>query len=293
MSFSLKTAEVLDLTPQLAMQFREMEPSPTERPLNKARVKHLKEKFENGKLVTCHWSRAKFDGRLIRMNGQHSSTALCELNGSFPAGGKAHMDTYEAPTKEDLADLFQQFDDRKSSRTPGDVAQAYQMLYEEVRGVKPEAAKLAIDGYAWQRRIVEGVGTSEYVGDGVYALFRQADLHPFVRWVGDIFSVKTKELRRIQVVAAMHDTFVRNEEAARSFWGDVSRGGIQYEETAPATVLDRWLVRAVEKEEKARLKLKPADFYQGCIYAWNAFREEKPLKDIKSDHKKGFLTVIS
>jgi hypothetical protein len=90
----------------------------------------------------------------------------------------------------------------------------------------------------------------------------------------------------------MHATFIANEEAARQFWDKVARGGVEYDEAAPATVLDKWLVAAKAKESKDKLKLGPGNFYQGCVFAWNAFREEKPLKDIKCDTKKGFIAVI-
>ena len=65
----------------------------------------------------------------LRMNGQHSSNMLCGLNGHFPKGLKVHIDEYEVPNKPSLALLFRQFDDRKSNRSPSDVASAYQGLY--------------------------------------------------------------------------------------------------------------------------------------------------------------------
>jgi hypothetical protein len=35
--------------------------------------------------------------------------------------------------------------------------------------------------------------------------------------------------------------------------------------------------------------LTPATYYQGCIHAWNAFRDERTLSRIVADPKKGFL----
>ena len=58
-SYRLVKSEVCDLTPELAQQFRDLDPSPTERELNPARIKHLKTKAEAGQLVTFHWSVAK------------------------------------------------------------------------------------------------------------------------------------------------------------------------------------------------------------------------------------------
>ena len=93
--FRLVRAEVKDLTPELAEQFRDLEASPTERSLDPSRVRHLREKAQAGQLVTFNWSTAQLSGRTLRMNGQHSSKMLCDLNGNFPEGVEVHLDTYE------------------------------------------------------------------------------------------------------------------------------------------------------------------------------------------------------
>jgi hypothetical protein len=41
-----------------------------------------------------------------------------------------------------------------------------------------------------------------------------------------------------------------------------------------------------------RLKLHPANYYQGCIYAWNGYREGKALKDIRFKVDKGLLELV-
>jgi hypothetical protein len=289
--FHLIKSEVKDITPALAREFRDLEPSPTERELNPGRIKHLREKAEAGQLVTFHWSAATHGKRRMRMNGQHSSTMLCELNGTFPSGLKVHLDEYEVQSNDDLALLFRQFDDRKSGRSVGDVAGAYQGLWETLREVPKGSAKLAIDGVAWHRRNV--VGMPMPAGDEVYSLFNETGLHSFVRWVGEVFSIKTPEMKRAQVVSAMYATFTVNEGDSKTFWGRVAAGGVEYEDNAPATVLDAWLKSLADKQSKngKGKEVKPAHYYQGCIYAWNAFREDKTLKDIKYEHK-STLSVV-
>src|SRR5215472_13998382 len=143
-SFKLVKSDVRELTPELAEEFRTLEASPTERELNPGRLKHLKMKAEAGQLVTFHWSVARLGEKRLRMNGQHSSNMLCGLNGQFPKDLKVHIDEYEVPNKASLALLFRQFDDRKSNRSPSDVAGAYQGLYEELRDVPRGPAKMAV-----------------------------------------------------------------------------------------------------------------------------------------------------
>src|SRR5215510_13866076 len=168
-SYRLVKSEVRDLTPELAEEFRNLDPSPTERELNPARIRHLKTKAEAGQLVTFHWSVARLGDKRLRMNGQHSSNMLCALNGHFPKGLKVHLDEYEVPNKASLALLFRQFDDRKSNRSPSDVASAYQGLYEELHEVPKGPAKMAVEGASWYDRNVEGLPAP--TGDDQYVRF--------------------------------------------------------------------------------------------------------------------------
>ena len=68
--FHLSKSEVLPLTPELARQFKEMEPSPTERDLNPARLKMLRDKADKGLLIPFNWSTAVLGERRLRINGQ-------------------------------------------------------------------------------------------------------------------------------------------------------------------------------------------------------------------------------
>jgi len=284
--FELVKSEVKDLTPELAKEFHELEPSPTERELNPARIKHLREKADTGRLITFQWSAVEFKGKRLRMNGQHSSAMLCGLDGAFPKNLKVHLDEYKVQDQEDLAILFRQFDDRRSSRSAGDVAGAYQGLEPALHDVPRSSAKLAIDGIAWVSRTVRKEPTNK--GDGIYEMFHDVMYHPFVKWIGDIFSIKTPEMKQAPVVGAMYDTFEANEAEAKKFWHQVAAGGVEFEDNAPSTVLDSWLKAIKEGKDE---DIKAAHVYQGCVYAWNAYREGKTIKDVKHDTRKNWYTV--
>jgi len=284
--FRLESANSMPLTKQIAEDHFRLEPSPTERSLDPSRLKYLHEKAQAKQLVSFQWARAKCGTRVMRMNGQHSSTMLTELNGEFPEGLFVHLDTYTVDTEADLALLFRQFDARKSSRNAKDVAGAYQGLHAALRDVPRPFAKLAVEGIAFFLRHV--VGSRSLAGDDQYTLFDEDKYHEFIRWLGcDIHSVKTPEMMRPPVAAAMYATFEINETAAREFWKQVARGGDEFDENAPTTILDNWLKRMSERDSAARIK--PAHYYQGAIFAWNAHREDKHIKDIRSNVDKGFL----
>jgi len=289
LGFRLLRSEVKERTRELAEEFRNLEPSPTERELNPSRLRHLRQKAEDGRLISFHWASAVMNGKRLRMNGQHSSTMLCELNGDFPKGLRAHIDEYEASDPNGLAMLFRQFDDRKSGRSSSDVAGAYQMLNPELQGVPRPVAKLGIEGVVFWRRHIMGAPVRS--GDDQYSLFDETGLHDYLIWLGDIFSIKTPELRRPPITAAMYATFTTTESAARQFWATVAAGGDGFEDNAPATVLDAWLKAA--KEGEMKVEPKPAEFYQGCIYAWNAYREAKTIAQVKSDTRKGWYKLTA
>jgi hypothetical protein len=266
-----------------------MTPSPTERQFDPARAKLLREKVEAGQAITFNWAIAKVDDKEYRVNGNHSSTTLSDFEGQFPEGLKVHIDTYKVDSFAGLALLFRQIDWRRGARNRTDVSGAYQGLYTDLAEVPRGVAKLAVEGVAWYDKNVEGLPAPK--GDDIYTLFGKTGLHGFIRWVGEVFSIKTPELRRNTIVAAMHGTFDKNEEAARTFWRQVSRGGVEFEESDPTTVLDTFLKSIVE--DKRKLELKPANFYQACIYAWNAFREGKTISSVKYDTKKGLYQVAA
>jgi hypothetical protein len=287
--FRLVNSETIPLTLELAERFQAMPASPTERGFDEARARMLRDRAADNQLIAFSWAKAVLKGKEIRMNGQHSSKVLCELNGNFPENLKVHIDTYHVDSEEDLASLFRQFDARKSGRTPTDVAGAYQGLHAELNDVPRPFAKVAVEGVAWYDKHVEGLPAPK--GDDVYQLFAKEALYSYIHWIGDVFSIKTPELKRTTVVAAMYGTFEKNEDAGRRFWKEVSRGGVEFEDNHPTTVLDAFLKSVIE--DKRKLDLKPANFYQACIYCWNAYRDGKTITNVKFDTKKGLYSVAA
>jgi hypothetical protein len=285
MSFTLVESKCVDMTPKLAEEFRDLEPSPTERELDAKRIKHLEAKARDGLLVTFHWAKAHLKGRELRMNGQHSSNMLCGLNGNFPKGLKCHLDSYKVDDERDLALLFRQFDDRKSSRSSGDVAGAYQCLYKELASVPKKSAKLAIDGIAWWTSIV--VGAPVPGGDERYTWFNREKDWPFIQWLGELLSMKTPELAKPPIVAAMYATWETNQDKCKEFWTQVARGGDEYDDNSASHVLDEWYRKAKSKD--LAKPITAGEYYQAGIFAWNAFVATKGISKINCDTKKGFF----
>jgi hypothetical protein len=251
----------------------------------------LREKAEAGRLVSFHWVTAEVankPGTILRVNGQHSSTMLAEMDGTMPQGLKVIREHYTCDDDDAVALLFQQWDDRKSSRSAADVAGVYQGLQEDLKEVQKPYGKLAIDGYVWFQRYVEKVPSP--IGDMAYSLFSDKTLHPFIKWFSTLHNSKTRELQNKAVTAAMFGTYQLDETASRVFWEEVSRGGDPDQEDLPTTALDLWL-RSIYEGTTDYSGFSAGNYYQGCIYCWNASRDNKRVNSVKYDVKKNFAPM--
>jgi hypothetical protein len=288
MTFSILKSEVVPLTIDFAVKHRDLPGSPTEREVNDGRIKYLTDQVKGGLAVPFNWATAQLGDKIYRVNGQHSSKALAEMDGSLPEGLVAHYTEYKVDDLVDLARLFCQFDSRKSSRTPVDISGAYQHIHPELVEIPRGIAKLSLEGYVWWAKHIEGVPVPS--GDEIYVMFGQANLQSYWHFMREIYSVKTPEMKKAPIAAALYATFNLSAADARSFWADVARGGTT-DDNDPATVLDAWL-KDIKEDADSVPNLKPGNLYQGCIYGWNAFRDHKTLSSIRYDARKGFLKAI-
>jgi hypothetical protein len=288
--FRLAKAEVRPLTREFTEEFRTMTPSPTERVNDPNRMKHLRGKAERGLLVPFNWSVAILKGTKYRMNGQHSGGMLMGLEDVlFPENGMVFYTEYEVDTPEDMALLFRQFDDRISSRSPADVSGAYQGLYPDLAEVNRDTAKTAAEGIAWYEKFLERLPVA--TGDDRYAIFKDAGARKFIIWLDTVLSSKTPELKKTPIVAAIYGTYQKNQSAAEGFWHEVARGGDDYNDRAPSTLLDTWL-KSIHEDKEDEYDVKGAEFYQGCAFAWNAFRQARQISAIKSDISKKLHELV-
>lgn len=288
--FVLVSSKTIDLTPDVVHEFRTLPPSPTDRARSEGRVKHLREKADNGLLTSFFWAIGILNGKRFRLNGQHSSEMLDGMitDGKFPAGLKVHFDEYDLDDLDAAARLFRQFDDRRSGRSPADVSGVYQTFHNQLAGVPLNIGKLGVEAISWFRQFIEGLPVSR--GDDRYTLFGDDEIHPFLTWIGEMFAVRKrhKEMVKMHVVAAMYGSFIANPEAAREFWTEVQRGGNETNETAPTTLLSAWLTAAHENRDR---DIKGGNIYQACVYAWNAFRENRAITTVRFDAKKSFYKI--
>jgi hypothetical protein len=302
MSFKLVKSETQALTKEYLDWFLGIEESPLERKIKPSRVEFLRSKAAAQQIVPFHWvtARPSWNGHsLIRMNGHHSSTMLSKLP-SLDPNWSVHYDEFEVDKPEDMVLLFRQIDPRESARSAIDVCGTYKGAATEhtpeLAKVPTEIVKLGIEGVYWWRNFISK-DRKNIKGDDRYALLvNDPESHRYVQWIGKIYSSEetpVPELKRISIAAALFATFEKHEESARSFWEAVAHGGT--EDDDPAAVLDTWLQGTLKKDQE--VKLKQGNFWNGCVYAWNAFRDGKTIMNIPSSARgygieKGFHEVL-
>jgi hypothetical protein len=281
-AFTLEKSECVPLTRELATQFAAMEASPTERPLNPARIKYLTERAYAGQLVTFHWAKALMGStapiREIRVNGQTSSNMLLKLDGAFPSDLYVHIDTYAVADMNGALLLFRQFDARESSRKPGEVAGVFQMA-NGLTDISKPLGKLGVEGYAWWNARIERLGNRK--GDDRYSFFSDTGLHPFLHWYAEVCgtAADATKLKKIPIIAAMYETYEVNEMEARIFWPQV--GGNGYDETSWAAKL----CDALEQCKELESALGPGNLWHGVISSWNNHRKGKEVGEVRFEVK--------
>jgi len=263
--------------------------SPTEREFTESRLENLLQVLMNEQAIAFNWATVKYDGRIYRMNGQHSSRAIMNFSGDLPAKLVFHIDRYDAPSRDAMADLFQQFDARWSQRTPADIAGAYQGLDDSLSHCDKNNSRLAIDGVSWYLKHVEGLKVPP--GAHVYSLFYDETYHPFIMWMSGFLSSKMPELKPKSVLAAIYATFAHASDVdhVKEFWRDVTFNRPS-NENDPIKVLGDVLLVSHEAKKKDD-KMDAPEAYVKCIRAWNAHRAGDTVKSLTYVHGKPFPDV--
>jgi len=258
--------ETLPLTQQLAQEFSSMAAMRGERELRADRLEFLRAKIKDGLFHSPRWAFANIDGRKVRVNGQHSSKLLADLNGAMPTGLNVVIDEFTCDTEEDLCELFAQFDPVESTRRAKDIVNAHARIHPDLDDMTTARCNLIISGIAmhmlrgveWKRKKVTGVDRARLIHNGI----------PFFKWIAPRLDLK--RLRKVPVIAAMFATWAKDCESADRFWDAVARE--DEHPTHPTRTLSTFLSEAAFGRLKGKGWTARA-VYSKCLIAWNAWRK--------------------
>lgn len=245
------------LTRELALEFSTMPCTKGERPIRKDRVEELRGHIECGSFHSPDWASGYLNGVRYRVNGQHSSLALIESNGSFPTGLKANIKDFVVDTEEDLGVLFTYFDNQNGARTSRDVLRALLAGSSEY----PDA-------------VTEKVGSAMHFAQCSFetkatAVLRNAMLrmHPtFIDFAYEF--VGHRQMGKVAVIAAMYKTWKKSPVGADEFWHLVRSEAHPSPNNATRVLLR--VLRDVPKSNTRHSRDK--EVYAKSINAWNNWR---------------------
>jgi hypothetical protein len=282
MAVVLKSANVLKPTDDLLVQFRSLDRTPMERPLNRARLDYLRGELSSGRLLNPpKWARVycRHNGRHYRLNGQHTSVVFAER----PEAERPQVvyEVYECDTPAEVAELFQGFDSRESTRTSGDVTRAVFAATPELAGYPVRLGQSLVGGLflaklvrrEWAEGVRQDVKTNS---KGVTALDKSkaaAEYPGFAAWVRDEFASNAAAAvcGRAPVVAAMLLTREIDQQEAERFWLAVREGSDPRPKSA-SRVLREYL-QEVRLTSGADRSVSQREILAKCLQAWRAHRE--------------------
>lgn len=265
--FELLSTKAVPLTRRFVAQFASL---PTflgdrsfETPQGRRRIAWLRRLLDEGKFFSPKWATATLGGMTYRVNGGHSSAMLLECdNGVFPAHLNAIVDEFKCETAEDLADLFDQFDPRKSIRTINDRITAHKSVHDELADIAPTPLAKGTAGIA---AFYSGFGESERLEED--ERIRLIHKHQeFLLW--SCRYLGRRALTAVGAVSAMFATWHRDPEDAELFWDAVR------DETEPAGSPSRKVASFLKDRflPHVQKKFDSRATYVKCIHGWNAYR---------------------
>lgn len=260
--------DVLPLTKVLAKEIAGLPHFEGDRPWDsgegRKRMQWLSRLLDEGKFYPPRWATVEFEGTMYRVNGGTSSHMLIGRNGSFPAGLHVLIDRFSCDTRGDIADLFDQFDHRRSIRTLIQRVRAHKPVESVLEDVSPTDVNVCLTGIAASLLNFAQAEEDQRVG-----LIH--DNAAFIHWAKPF--VRRRHLTSRGVVAAMYDTYHRDAVYAGGFWAFVGEESHPNPDH-PTRALAAFLKDMVRTQVGSR-KWTAQDVHTKCMHAWNAARKGK------------------
>ncbi len=249
------------LTQLLAHEFASLPGCVGERPLKMSRLRELELKLREGRFHTPRWATVQIDGRLLRLDGQHSSKMLAGIDDDFP---KMDVDIlrFSADSELEVAFKFADFDPRGSTRSSGEVINAHARIHENLSAVSNNSLLRLISGVAYAKGLVEGNLVREFDRP---RLLHDPDVQEFLLWGDSIAREAT--MKRAGIVAAMWVTWSKFGSSATPFWLHV-RDGDEERKCASRRLFEGLLGLAATGSRSH--DWDPRQTYAKAILAWNA-----------------------
>jgi hypothetical protein len=259
-------AKIVPITRRYAEQFSSLPTSRGDRnldtPKGRKHVAWLNTLIHEGKFHSPKWAVAILDGVTYRVNGGHSSMMLAELNGEFPVGLTATVDTFTCDTLRDLAELFSQFDSRQSIRTVTDKARAHAAISDRLSAIAPTYISRAVYGIAWS---LTGYADSRHVFSEDERISLMHDYEDFIVWVRQFIGFA--RMGGVSKIGAMFETHQSYPYAADVFWRQITTE-CHPDNNHPTRRIASYYKEILMISNRSKSSLRTT--YSKTVHAWNA-----------------------
>lgn len=264
---------------------------PFDRPITQRHVEYLGQAMRQG---TFLWEDLSIDlcscnGKVYRLNGQHTAWARIYWK-EAPHNLPVTVKRYFARTENDMRILYAN-KDRAKTRTKGNVVCAYLFGNGQFEGVTRHILERVAQGFSfWMFGIDKDAKRS---GDADAALMQREYLDLALRvceYYGMIQSEGGRHLQRAPVVGALFETFRKHHEESITFWNAVKHGSNLSLDDPRLKLRNHLMLHAVNAGRGGgsyKKNVSGEEMFSWCIQAWNAVRNNKPLRHF-TNAKPGF-----
>jgi len=269
--FKIKRACTETISDRLIERFAHMPPLDRERDLKSLRVDRLRERLLGGLILPFTWMSVWVDGVEYRLNGQHSSAVLLEMNGTRPRMLVAHVTEFEASDMEEAAEIWSQIDAVWNARSASDIyrmtgATTPQLCELSSKMLSICAAGITLDHFG---------NSSNSTAHDKAELLKAHSQFAVEYAMLTMDSVKSRHLRRSPVCAGMSRCYRKCAKDTLIFFSSV-RDEDDTNPGVPSRELSRKLrefsVNTGMGAGHGKRIASPMDMATWCIRAFNAFR---------------------
>lgn len=271
-----------------AYEFLELDVFPGERPVRERHVQYLFDEMNAGRFlwdnVIIATAKNHEDGKIYRINGQHTCWAVTNLDDSYK---EVRLCRYNVNTMADVKELYSVFD-RNAPRTKSHIGKVMMMDTPATRDIPPSMISCILAGFRLhligdelknnqQRSTITPEEISVIINESYPDLFNNIGHFVRIHWEDGTF------VKRSSVVGAMFATFGAAPQKALEFWTPVCDGvGLQSKTDARWGIRQYLLKTSLSKGGMRSNSVSAEEMYRTVINTWNHWRRGKEVHTIRT-----------
>lgn len=293
MAIKKLAAQLIKLTPDTLADFSQAIPLPGERSVKARRTAQLRRLIQAGHFYGLDWARGRcrLDGRVYRLDGQHTTKLLNELLAHpdpavpFPADLPITLVEWEFDSIEaDAPTLFNTFNNPLSVRSNTDMMETYQAFYPELAGIDVALLMKAMNGVLYYEK-QQHDRAKKKDPDARRLQFDARDMgvelhadryRAFILWLVGFQELRLfkRTVTRSGLVASLYADWLENAETAQQFWTLV------LSESAPDPDDEtRSFAEQLKRMNADRKKVTQGEFFKEAAKAWKRYKRTLQRSD--------------